>query len=200
MQLFNTTLDFLFYRIIYPLILFIRNLFDLVILDTLTTLNLPPAWQVIIVAALTALAAFALRKWLKVEEKNKRFKKAFVAERKQRDTIGIIEDKKARDAMYESADQTIDEGFNTYLAQHYFHYVLVYLLPLFLVMAWLNSSLNEDILPTSSGQPYLFLLPSHPMGMDGISVTLLFLLSYILFLIIGFQLFKYGSAAKKSDE
>lgn len=187
MQVFNTFLDSLFYGCIEPLFLFMRNSFDLLFLKTMSFLQIPPTGQVIIMAFFTALLAFGLRKWLHVEEKNKKFRKEFVREKKKRDIIGIVEDKKMRDAMYESADQSIDEDFNTYLAQHYFQYVLVYLLPLFLVMAWLNSSFDKTILPTLEGQTYLFLLASKPLGMQGVSVTLLFLLSYILFLILGFQ-------------
>ncbi len=190
MQALNTLLDSLFYGFIEPLFLFIRESFDLLFLKTLSFLQIPPTGQVVIIAFFTALLAFGLRKWLHVEEKSKKFRKDFVREKKKRDTIGIVKEKKIRDAMYESADQSIDEDFNTYLAQHYFQYVLVYLLPLFLVMAWLNSSFGENVLPMAEGQAYLFLLASKPLGMQGVSVTLLFLLSYILFLILGFQLKK----------
>ncbi len=194
MQLLNTLLDILFYDCIEPLFLFIRSGLDLVFLKPLSFLHIPPAGQVVIIASLTALLAFGLRKWLHVEEKNEQFRKDFVREKKRRDTIAIVKEKEIRDAMFESADKSIDEDFNTYLAQHYFQYVLVYLLPLFLVMAWLNSNFGATVLPTAEGKAYLFLLASKPMGMQGVSVTLLFLGSYILFLILGFQLKKRISA------
>ena len=194
MQTLNTILDSFFYGFIEPLFCIIRNGFDLVFLKTLSFLQIPPSGQVVIIAFLTASLASGMRKWLHVEEKNKKFRKDFVREKKRRDTIGIVKEQKIREAMYESADQSIDEDFNTYLAQHYFQYVLVYLLPLFLVMAWLNSSFGANVLPTAGGQTYLFLLASKPLGMQGVSVTLLFLLSYILFLILGFQLKKRISA------
>ena len=190
MQTLNTLLDALFYKVINPLMLFIRDLLDLLFLDTISFFHIPPSGQVVAVSGATVLFAFFLRWWLKVDAKNKEFREKFAAQKKMRDDIQIVENKKSRDAMYQSADQSIDEDFNTYLAQHYFRYVLVYMLPVFLVMAWLNSSLDEHVLPTVSGQAYLFLLPSKPFGMLGISVTLLFLLSYVLFLILGFQLKK----------
>ncbi len=190
MQTFNTILDFIFYRGIQPLILFIRSVFDFVFLDTLSFFSIPYSIQVVIIAICTVLFAFSLRKWLNVEVKEKIFRKKFVAQKAERDNIAIIPDKKNRDAMFTSADQSIDEDFNTYLAQHYFRYVLIYLLPLFLVMAWLNDSIDEQVLTTISGHSYLFLLPSHPLGMEGMSVTLLFLLSYVIFLIVGFQVKK----------
>ena len=186
----NNILDFLFYGMIQPLFMGIRDLLDLVFLDTLSFFSIPHSGQVVVVAICTVLFAFSLRSWLKVDAKEKIFRKKFTAQKVQRDTIGIIRDPKSRDALYTSADQSIDEDFNTYLAQHYFRYVLIYLLPLFLVMAWLNSSLDERVLPVASGQPYLFFLPSQPLGMHGVSVTLLFLLSYIVSLIVGFQLKK----------
>ncbi|MEA3469785.1 MAG: hypothetical protein U9R57_16395 [Thermodesulfobacteriota bacterium] len=187
MQTINDTLDFLFYRIFSPLVLSVRNLFDLLFLDSLSALHIPPTGQVVIVAVCTVLFAFSLRWWLKVDAKEKVFRKAFVAQKTERDQIGIVDDKKSRDEMYKSADQTIDEGFNTYLAQHYFRYVSIYLLPLFLVMSWLNHSLDKNVLTVVSGHAYLFLLPSHPLGMEGVSVTMLYLLVYVMGLIIGFQ-------------
>lgn len=190
MEMVNNILDFLFYGMIQPLFMGIRDLLDLVFLDTLSFFSIPHSGQVVVVAICTVLFAFSLRSWLKVDAKEKIFRKKFTAQKVQRDTIGIIRDPKSRDALYTSADQSIDEDFNTYLAQHYFRYVLIYLLPLFLVMAWLNSSLDERVLPVASGQPYLFFLPSQPLGMHGVSVTLLFLLSYIVSLIVGFQLKK----------
>jgi len=190
METVNTILDLVFYKGIQPLILFIKDLLDIVFLRSLTLLSVPYWAQVVFIAICMVLLAFGLRKWLNVERKEKIFRKKFVAQKTKRDTITIIPDKRNRDAMLSSADQSIDEDFNTYLAQHYFRYVLVYLLPIFLVMSWLNNSLDEQILPVVSGQTYLFLLPSHPLGMQGISVTLLFLSSYIFFLIAGFQLKK----------
>ncbi|HIP39535.1 MAG TPA: hypothetical protein EYG88_09175 [Desulfocapsa sulfexigens] len=191
MQTLNTLLDTVFYNIISPAIIVIRNLLDLIFLTTLSSLHIPLSGQVLIVSICTVLFAFFLRRLLKVDEKNRKFKKQFMAQKEKRDTIKIVEDEKARDAMLQSADQSIDEDFNTYLAQHYFRYVLVYMLPVFLVMAWLNSSLDKTVLPMAEGQTYLFLLPSKPLGMHGVSVTLLFLSSYVLFLIIGFRVKKW---------
>jgi len=141
--------------------------------------------QVVVVAICTVLLAFCLRNLLNVEAKEKVFRTKFTAQKAERDTISVIPDHKSRDALYTSADMSIDEDFNTYLAQHYFRYVLIYLLPLFLVMAWLNSSLDERVLPVVSGQAYLFLLPSQPLGMQGVSVTLIFLVSYIVHCLLG---------------
>lgn len=197
MQLLNTILDFIFYKGIYPTLLFIRNIFDVVFLGTLSFLSIPYSIQVVLIAICTVCFAFSLRRWLDVEAKEKIFRKKFVAQKTERDNISIIPDKRNRDAMFTSADQSIDEDFNTYLAQHYFRYVLIYLLPLFLVMAWLNSSLDERVLQVVSGQAYLFLLPSQPLNMQGVSVTLLFLLSYIVSLIVGFQLKKRLSRKTK---
>ncbi|AGF77199.1 hypothetical protein UWK_00618 [Desulfocapsa sulfexigens DSM 10523] len=190
MQVVNTILDFIYYGMLQPLFLGVRDVFDFFFLDSLSALSLPPSGQVVIVAICTVGFAFCLRRWLKVEVREKAFREKFTVQKAERDTIAIIPDPRSRDALYTSADQSIDEDFNTYLAQHYFRYVLIYLLPLFLVMAWLNSSLDEHVLPVVSGQAYLFLLPSKPFGMEGVSVTLLFLLSYIASLIVGFQIKK----------
>ncbi len=190
MQIVNSVLDSLYYGLLQPFFLGIKALLDLIFLDSLSALSISQSGQVMVVAVCTVLFAFCLRSWLKVEAKEKIFREKFIAQKAKRDTIGIIPDLKSRDALYTSADQSIDEDFNTYLAQHFFRYVLIYLLPLFLVMAWLNSSLDGSVLTVVSGQAYLFLLPSQPLGMQGVSVTLLFLLSYIISLIVGFQLKK----------
>lgn len=190
MQLINTILDSLYYGIIQPVFLGMGAVLDRIFLETLSFLNVSYAGQVAIVAICTVLFAFGLRSLLKVESKEKIFQKRFLAQKAERDTIGIVSEYKKRDALYTSVDQSIDEEFNTYLAQHYFRYVLIYLLPLFLVMAWLNSSLDEHVLPSISGQVYLFFLPSQPLGMQGVSVTLLFLLVYVISLIVGFQIMK----------
>ncbi len=200
MQTLNTLLDTVFYNIVSPAMIGIRNILDLIFLTTLSSLHIPLFGQVLIVSICTVLFAFFLRRILKVDEKNRKFKKQFMAQKEKRDIIKIVEDKKVRDAMLQSADQSIDEDFNTYLAQHYFRYVLVYMLPVFLVMAWLNTSLDKTTLPMAGGQTYLLLLPSKPLGMDGISVTLLFLSSYVLFLIIGFQLKKWYEARNSFSE
>ena len=197
MQTYHDILDFIFYRVIYPVLLFIRQIFDGIFIGSMSLLSIPYGYQVVIIAICTVCFAFALRKWLDVEAKEKIFRTKFVAQKAKRDDIAIVPDKKDRDAMYTSADQSIDEDFNVYLAQHYFRYVLIYLLPLFLVMAWLNDSLNEQVLITISGHSYLFLTPSHPMGMEGVSVTLLYLLSYVFFLIVGFQVKKRIFSKKK---
>jgi hypothetical protein len=191
MQMLNNILDGLYYGMLQPLFLGIRDLLDFVFLDSLSLLSVPQSAQVVIVAICTVLLAFLIRKILNVEDNEKVFRHKFAKQKAQRDTIAIIPDPKSRNALYTSADQSIDEDFNTYLAQHYFRYVLIYLLPLFLVLAWLNDSLDEKILTTISGHPYLFLLPSHPLGMEGVSVTLLFLLSYVLSLAVAFQLRRF---------
>ncbi len=190
MQIVNTILDAIYYGVLQPLFLGIRDLLDLVFLDSLSALSVSQSGQVVVVAICTVLLAFCLRNLLNVEAKEKVFRTKFTAQKAERDTISVIPDHKSRDALYTSADMSIDEDFNTYLAQHYFRYVLIYLLPLFLVMAWLNSSLDERVLPVVSGQAYLFLLPSQPLGMQGVSVTLIFLVSYIVSLLVGFQLKK----------
>ncbi len=199
MQTYYDILDFIFYRAVYPLLLFIRSVFDGVFLGTMSFLSIPYSVQVVVIAILTVCFAFGLRKWLKVEAREKVFREKFVSQKTERDNIAIVADKKQRDAMYDSADQSIDEDFNVYLAQHYFRYVLIYLLPLFLVMAWLNDSLDEQVLKTISGHSYLFLTPSHPFGMEGVSVTLLYLSSYVLSLIAGFQIKKRCFSRKNKE-
>ncbi len=85
-------------------------------------------------------------------------------------------------------DDELNDDFNTYLANHYARYVTVYLLPVFLVLAWLNTVFSDSVLQKVVGIPYAIPVPKNHFLIQGLSVTAVFLLSYLLSLMAGFFL------------
>jgi hypothetical protein len=59
----------------------------------------------------------------------------------------------------------------------------VYLLPLFLVLFWLNSVFPAQELLARYGSPFIISLTGWPAGIKGFSVTFVFLGAYLLSLI-----------------
>lgn len=126
-----------------------------------------------------------------MEEKVTAFNQAFAAKREQQKNLQLIPDKYSRSALYEASDDDLNHDYNIFLAHHYSRYVLIYLLPIFLILALLNSVFSKDFLLERMGIPYVLPLPENSYGMQGVSVTALFLASYIMTLVAGFQLRKY---------
>jgi len=66
----------------------------------------------------------------------------------------------------------------------------VYLLPVFLTLAWLNTVFTTSVLVARNGIPYVVSVPENRFGVQGLSVTAIFLLAYIFGLIAGFYMKK----------
>ncbi|WP_459917127.1 hypothetical protein [Desulfocicer niacini] len=171
------------------------NIMTLLIMAPMDALGIPVALQVGLVAVLTALLSFTLRKKLRVEEKTSAFQETFSQKRERQKDLQLLENHYQRSAMYKATDDELNDDYNFYLAHHYARYVMVYLLPIFLVMAWLNGVLDEGVLMAKQGMAYALPLPVNGYGVQGISVTALFLIVYLFTLAVGFRMNK-----KKSDE
>ncbi len=173
--------DLLFFKIISPLFASLGQLLDLVILGPMRIVHAPVALQIIVVAVLAALFSLLLRRLVGVEAKEQAFRQTFVAQRAQRDELHQIEDWKIREQLTKTMDNEIDEEFNTYLAGRFARYGMVYLLPLFLLLFWLDNSVGTQISVTVPG---LFeeekQLPS----------LVVFLISYLASLMVFFQIRK----------
>ena len=200
MDMLNNFLDWIFYSVIEPLFSLIAQLFYLALLKPMAMLGLPVSLQVFLVAALTASLSFAIRCWLKVDTQEKEFTKEFSSKKKQQENVKFISDWKSREAMYRTMDNNLDEDFNTYLAHRFFRYVTTYMLPIFLVLAWLNSFLSEEILRASMGTHYIVPLPMANGEIEGMNVTMVFLCAYIVCLVAGFQIKKYLHRKKAADK
>ena len=187
MERLNYILDRLYYDGIAPLFQMLGHLLSLIFIDPLVYLHVPMGLHVVLLAVLTACFSFFLRYLLKVEEKVHHFNALFAEKRRRQQDLQLISDKYSREALYRVTDDELNSDFNTYLALHYARYVTVYMLPLFLVLAWLNTVFTETMLLNLLGRPFLFKVPENSYGISGLSVTFVFLLTYVLSLIVGFQ-------------
>lgn len=190
MESLSRILDWLFYDCITPVFLLLGRLLSLVFIKPFTLLNTPLWLHIIVLAILMAFFSFYLRRLLKVEEKVQRFNALFAEKRRRQQDLQYITEKYSREALYRVTDDELNSDFNTYLAHHYARYVTVYMLPLFLVLAWLNSVFSEAYLLQRLGHPYVLLVPANRFGITGLSVTALFLFVYVLCLIVGFHLMR----------
>ncbi len=187
MELFNEICDWLFYGIIEPLFLGLSRVLSGLLLVPMEMVHLPVWLQVSLVAMFTALFSLALRTLLRVDEKVHRFNEIFTEKRRRQQDLQLIPDKYSRDALYRVTDEELNEMYNTYLAYHYARYVTIYLLPIFLVLAWLNNHFSEAVLRQRLGSAMVIRLPENGFGVQGLSVTFIFLVVYILCLIAGFR-------------
>lgn len=186
MAAFSGLLDMLYYNVIAPFFVVLAHLMTLLFIAPMTTIGLPIALQVTLLALATALFSLWLRQRLRVGEKVAAFNETFAAKRVRQQDLQLVTDKYTRSAMYEASDDELNDDYNTFLAHHYGRYVLIYLLPIFLVMAWLNQTFPAEMLRHSLGQPFVLALPANSYGVQGLSVTAIFLLSYLLTLIASF--------------
>ncbi|MBU0681816.1 MAG: hypothetical protein KKD73_10390 [Proteobacteria bacterium] len=191
-------LDWLFTALVAPVFIGIAQGLDLLLLRPLTFLNIPIAWQTIIIAALAGCLSLGIRAVLNVEKKEGLFRERFVDKRTRQKNIELISDWKTRDAFYRTTDTDIDEDFNTYLAQRFARHTAAYLLPIFLTLYWLETALPREKLVELVGGPYAIPLPANGYGIEGLSVPFVFLVAYAMSLIGLFVARKYLTTKKAS--
>ncbi len=190
MEGLNNILDWLYYDCISPLFQLFGRLLSLILIQPLVFLHMPVWLHVVFLGVLTACFSFFLRHLLHVEQKVKHFNALFAEKRRRQQDLQLISDKYSREALYRVTDDELNSDFNTYLAHHYARYVTVYMLPLFLVLAWLNTVFTETVLLSRTGHPFAVLVPANSFGISGLNVTSVFLITYVLCLIAGFQVLR----------
>ena len=181
-------LDWLYYECIGPAFQLLAHILSIIFIRPLTYLQVPIWLHVILLAVLTSCFSFFLRRLINVEEKVNHFNTLFTEKRRRQQNLQMISDKYSRQALYKVTDDELNDDFNTYLAHHYARYVAVYLLPIFLTLAWINSVFNEEMILALLGNRFIINLPANIFGLTGLSVTFIFLLTYVFCLIIGFQI------------
>jgi len=178
---FSSLLDTIFYSVISPLGNMLGYILTLALLRPMQLLQLPPALQVACIAVLTAMVSLVLRKLLKTEEKEQEFRVRFLAQKKEQEELHRISDWKSREKLAKVMDDDIDEDFNSYLAGRFARYGITYLLPMFLVLYWLQSS---------TGYTIVLHLPGNPLGLTSIPLLVVFLVCYGATLFVSFRLRK----------
>ena len=186
MQFITDFLDAIFYRLITPVFSLLGDILAAVIIAPMNMLSFPPALQVVCVALLTALLSIGLRRVVRADEKERAFKKEFTARKAEQEELHRVTDWKSREKIARAMDDEIDEGFNTYLAGRFARYGIAYLLPIFLVMYWLESV---------TGYTIVIRLPENSSSISGIPVLVVFLTAYCLALFVYFRVRKRRAAA-----
>lgn len=172
--------DFLYFEVISPAFVFIARGLDMLLIQPLEFLQIPPVLQIMFIAFLTGMLSMAIRHLLRVEEKEALFKATFTKKKDAQDDLKLISDWKSRETFAKTIDNDIDQDFNSYLAERFARHGMVYLLPIFLSLFWLENALK------SSG--ILFSLPENRFGLQGIYPQFVFLVTYCLVLVIFFRL------------
>ena len=196
LDMLNDLTGRLYYGLIAPLFAFFVSFLNVVFVKPLMFLHFPLWLHISLLGVLTALLSLYLRKRLHAEEKSREFNTVFAEKRRRQHDLQLITEKHSREALYKATDEELNDDFNTYLAHHYARYVMIYLLPVFLVMAWLNSVFSESMLLSRLGHPFVLKVPANSFGISGLSVTSVFLLTYVLCLIIGFQILRRRKRGK----
>ena len=186
MEILNRFLDGIYYGAIVPFFRAVGWLLHAVFIRPLAWLHTPIWLHVILLGILTAGFSLWIRSLLNVDEKVAQFNAMFAEKRRRQQNLQYIPDKYSREALYRVTDDELNHDFNTYLANHYARYVTVYLLPLFLTLAWLNSVFPAAFLRNATGIPYVLPVPANSFGVHGLTVSAVFLMAYIAGLLIGF--------------
>ncbi len=182
-QLFKTIsnlLDLLYFEVISPGFVLVARGLDILLIQPLQFLHIPPVVQIMFIAFLTGMLSMVIRHLLQVEEKEAVFKATFTKKKAAQDDLKLISDWKSRETFAKTIDNDIDQDFNSYLAERFARHGLVYLLPIFLSLFWLENALE------SSG--ILFHVPENRFGIEGIYPQFVFLLTYCLVLFTYFRL------------
>ena len=177
----TSLLDTIFYSVISPLAVMFGTVMELLMLKPLELLHAPPALQVGAIAVLTAAISLFLRYMMKTEEKEQEFRTRFVAKKEQQNDLHRIGNWHVEEKLRKSIDDDIDEDFNTYLAGRFARYGIAYLLPVFLVLYWLQAFTGYTNVP---------LLPESNFNHNGVPVLVVFMVFYGGALYIGFRKIK----------
>lgn len=180
-------LDNLYFNFIAPFFSGLSGILETGLITPFSMLHLPILLQVILLALLLAVFSFTMRRLLHVEQKTRLFNERFAAKREKQQDLQLISDKYSRGALYRVTDEELNDEYNRFLAGHYARYVSIYLLPLFLILAWLNTIFTPEYLQKYHNTVFVVELPISSLGVEGLNVTFCFLIAYICWLILGFQ-------------
>lgn len=175
----SSVLDSLYFEIISPAFILVAKGLDMLFIQPLQFLQIPPVLQIMFIAFLTGMLSIAIRRLVRVEEKEAAFKKSFTRKKDAQDDLKLISDWKSRETFAKTIDNDIDNDFNSYLAERFARHGMVYLLPIFLSLFWLENVLGSTI---------LFSVSENRFGIQGIYPQFVFLLTYCLVLVIFFRM------------
>ncbi len=144
----------------------------------LSRIGVPPFFQVLFIGLLAAGVSVTIKRVLKIEEKEALFQHRISKKQEIQKYLPALKDWKLKKVLLEATDDEIDEIYNTYIAYKFSWFGMVYLLPIFLTLFWL------DWLPDFRGPRFLLAFPENSLGIPGLSVPATFFLGYIPGLIL----------------
>ncbi len=181
-------LDWLLSGVIVPLFTAISKALEFFLIKPLELLNAPLWLQIVFIALFTALISILIRKLLRVDEKEAEFQRRFAERKAAQELIEKLDDWKKQAVLYDASDKELDEEFNQYLAQRFARYGLTYLLPIFLILFWVDHLPKVVDLKEKTGAAFVIIFPKKILGIPGVSIPLLFLVVYCVVIIGYFKL------------
>ncbi len=183
-------LDAIYFHVIAPFFGISSRGLEFLILKPLNFLGFPPFLQVAVIGLMVGSVSVYTKRLLRVEEKEEAFRKAFAAKKAEQENFKLLDDWKAKKLLYETSDQELDEMYNTYISQRFAWFGMVYLLPIFLSLYWLDNEFSAERLIDLHGSPFVMPLPDNPLGLPGLSVPLVFLIFYLFPVLLFKRLFR----------
>ncbi len=177
---FLDIVDWIYGALIAPLFAFMSKALEQILLYPMDTVGIPIGVQIVIIGTLAAILSQMLRKASRVDKKEEAFRKMFMEKKAEQEHFKMISDWKKRQLLYETSDKELDELFNTYLAQRFSRYGLIYLLPIFLTLFWLDTVRPARLLEVIYGHPFAVTLPDNPFNIPGLSIPAMFIVSYLI--------------------
>ena len=182
----NRIADIIFGSIIMPVFSAFSTILCMVITDPMTRAGIPVALQITTVAAVISAVSIILRQLTGMERHEKAFHQEFRTHISCQKDMAKLSDWKIKKLMFEASDNELDETFNEYIAAKYVRYTTVYLLPIILGEIWLNHVFDDSRLIEINGAAWVLPLPYNSFGLEGLSVSAMFLIAYLFFLFLFF--------------
>ncbi len=181
-DMITALLGWLFTGLVSPFFSLLGRGLELLLLRPMDLTGLPVAGQVAVVGMLAGLLSLFLRRLLRVGEHEDTFIAAFAAKKERQKDFALLDDWKTRDLFFRVSDRDLDEDFNTYLAHRFALHGIVYLLPIFFTLFWLDTVFSSKVLISRVGVAAVMPLPANSYGLTGVPVALVFFIFYLLVL------------------
>ena len=193
----NRIADYIFNNMVMPPFSVVSHLLSIITVDPMTRAGIPVALQITAFGALTALCSMLLGRIAGNAKDEAEFQKVFHEKISSQKDMTRLSDWKIKKILMEASDNELDEIFNEYIAGKYVRYATTYLIPITFAEIWLNHVFNASKLMDMNGVIWVLPLPDNSFGMEGISVSALFLATYLFFLFCFFILRRIINKQKK---
>ena len=161
MSFYLTVNDFLgrlFENVVLPGFRTAAEFMDAVILGPLQAAGIPSTAKITIIGLLTWAVSSFLNRLLRMERQSQEFRTTFTKEKDDwTAAVAAAPNPESRSTMLGLRDSSLDHLYNNYLAGLFVRNGVAYLLPVLLVLLWLDSSIPAAQMKVNNS-PGLFLL------------------------------------------